>query len=188
VNKILGFWIASSVVLFLLSLVYLQHNLHRKNVLFAWWLCLGVSMQLVSAYGLVLGYPRWMDWLWTAADVLSFALALGVLVVAFRHRSCPVNRALLYGIGAMVVLNLMSRWWGDHLGENVRIWLMNIAFLGPAAFLLLMFSNIRADRLPLYIKSVSPGIISTVSGCSQGAAARSALAPQTFAPALRPLA
>jgi hypothetical protein len=173
VNKILGFWIASSVVLFLLSLVYLQHNLHRKNVLFAWWLCLGVSMQLVSAYGLALGYPRWMNLLWTAADVLSFALAIGVLAVAYRHRSCPVNRALLYGIGAMVVLNLVSRWWGDHLGENVRIWLLNIAFLGPAAFLLLMFSNIRVDRLPLYVRSRFDEVGSAAMSCSQGAIARS---------------
>jgi hypothetical protein len=187
VNKILGFWIASSVVLFLLSLVYLQHNLHRKNAVFAWWLCLGVSMQLVSAYGLVLGYPRWMSFLWVAADVLSFALAIGVLAIAFRHRSCPVNRALLYGVGAMVVLNLMSRWWGDHLGQNVRIWLMNIAFLGPAAFLLLMFSSIRADRLPLHIRSAFPGVASTSSGCGQGAVARSTQRPQRLSPVLRPL-
>jgi hypothetical protein len=175
VNKIVGFWIASSVVLFLLSLVYLQHNLHRKNVLFAWWLCLGVSMQLVSAYGLVLGYPRWMSLLWTAADLLSFALAIGVLAVAFRHRSCPVNRALLYGLGAMVILNLFSRWWGDHLGENVRIWLLNVAFLGPAAFLLLMFSNIRADRLPLYVKSALAGAVSVSIGGGQISVARAAL-------------
>lgn len=168
-NKIYGFWIASSVVLFLLSLVYLQHNLHRKNMIFAWWLCLGVSMQLVSAYGLVLGYPRWMTVVWTVADVLSFAMALGVLGVAFRYRSCPVNRALLYGIGAMLILNLISRWWGDHLGQNVRIWLLNIAFLGPAAFLLLMFSNIRVDRLPLYVKSVFPSATSSPYLCSHNA-------------------
>lgn len=183
-NKILAFWIASSVVLFLLSLVYLQQNLHRKNAVFAWWLCLGVSMQVISAYGLVLGYPRWMNLLWTAADVLSFALAAGVLIVALRYRSCPVNRTLLYGVGAMMVLNLVSRWWGDNLGQNVRIWLLNIAFLGPAAFLLLMFSNIRADRLPLYIRSALPGLASTSTGCGQGASAASAITPRTLSPAL----
>jgi hypothetical protein len=187
VNKILGFWIASSLVLFLLSLVYLQHNLHRRNVLFAWWLCLGVSMQLVSAYGLVLGYPRWMNLLWTAADVLSFALAVGVLAVAFRHRSCPVNRALLYGIGAMVILNLISRWWGDHLKENVRIWLLNIAFLGPAAFLLLMFSNIRVDRLPLYVRSTLAVAGSAPMSCGQSAVARSRVGYRALSPFPRPL-
>lgn len=186
-NKILGFWIASSVVLFLLSLVYLQHNLHRKNVLFAWWLCLGVSMQLVSAYGLVLGYPRWMGLLWSGADVLSFVLAVGVLAIAFRHRSCPVNRALLFGIGAMVILNLISRWWGDHLSENVRIWLLNIAFLGPAAYLLLMFCNIRVDRLPLYVRSALAGATSASMSCGQSAVARSSLHCRSLSPLPRTL-
>lgn len=152
-SKIIVFWIASSVILFLLSLVYLEHNLHRKNSLFAWWLCLGVTMQLVSAYGLVLGCPQWLSLLWSAADVLSYTLAVGVLVVALTRRSCPVNQTLLYGLGAMVAFNLVVRWCGDSLSQNLRSWLVNIAFLGPAIFLLLTFSNIRADRLPLLIKS-----------------------------------
>lgn len=152
-SKIIVFWIASSVILFLLSLVYLEHNLHRKNSLFAWWLCLGVTMQLVSAYGLVLGCPQWLSLLWSAADVLSYTLAVGVLVVALTRRSCPVNQTLLYGLGTMVAFNLVVRWCGDSLSQNLRSWLVNIAFLGPAIFLLLTFSNIRADRLPLLIKS-----------------------------------
>ena len=181
-NKVLGFWIASSLVLFLLSLVYLQHNLHRKNGIFAWWLCLGVSMQLVSAYGLALGYPTWMNWLWSAADVMSFVLAGGVLVVAASRRACPVNRALLYGIGAMVILNLISRWWGDHLGQNLQVWLVNIAFLGPAIFLLVMFSNLRADRLPLCIRTVFPGFVSASIRCGQTAVARSTAGPPALSP------
>jgi hypothetical protein len=186
VNKILGFWIASSVVLFLLSLVYLQHNLHRKNAIFAWWLCVGVSMQLVSAYGLVLGYPRWMNMLWIAADLLSFALAGGVLVLAFSRRACPVNRALLYGIGAMVILNVASRWWGDQLGQNVRIWLVNIAFLGPAIFLLVMFSNLRVDRMPLYLRTPFTGLATRSAGCGEGAVARSAACSRPLLPASGP--
>lgn len=181
-NKVLGFWIASSVVLFLLSLVYLQHNLHRKNSIFAWWLCLGVSMQLVSAYGLALGYPPWMDLIWSAADVLSFALALGAIAVAFSRRSCPVNQTLLYGVGGMLVLNLLSRWWGDHLGENLRIWLVNIAFLGPAIFLLVMFSKIGPDRVPLYAEPARARIMA--AGCTQNAAARSKVRSPALSPAL----
>lgn len=162
-NKITGFWIASSVVLFLLSLVYLQHQLHRKNSLFAWWLCLGVSMQLISAYGLVLGCPQWLSRIWTAADVLSYALAIGVLAVAFVRRACPVNQTLLYGLGAMVSFNLFVRWRGDHLTQSMRSWLVNIAFFGPAIFLLLTLSNIRADRLPLFIKSVFRSFATSVT-------------------------
>ncbi|MGH9354482.1 MAG: hypothetical protein ACRD2G_20315, partial [Terriglobia bacterium] len=55
---------------------------------------------------------------------------------------------------AMLALNVMARWGGASLGESIGSWLQNIAFFGPALFLVLAFSNIRADRLPLFIDSV----------------------------------
>ena len=168
-NRIIGFWIASSVVLFLLSLVYLQLQLHRKNSLFAWWLCVGVSMQLISAYGLVLGCPHWLARVWSLADYLSYGLSLAVLVAAFCRRQCPVNQTLLYGLGAMVAFNLLVRWRGDALNQDLRSWLLNIAFLGPAIFLLLSFSNIRADRLPLHIKSAFQNMFCQAASTRQAA-------------------
>lgn len=153
-NDILGFWIASSVVLFLLSFVYFRQGLNRKNALFGWWLALGVAMQLVSAAGMLLGFPAWMYRLWPIADKVSFALALGVVALAFFRRMCAVNQSLLYGLGAMLALNVMARWGGANLSEAIGSWLQNISFFGPAVFLVLAFSNIRADRLPLFIDSV----------------------------------
>ncbi len=162
-NRILGFWIASSIVLFLLSLVYLQHHLYRKNSLFAWWLCVGVSMQIISAYGLVLGCPAWLGRVWGFADYLSYGLSLAVLVAALCRRQCPVNQTLIYGLGAMIAFNFLVRWRGDSLGQDLRSWLLNIAFLGPAIFLLLSFSNVRADRLPLRIRSAFENLASQVT-------------------------
>lgn len=153
-NKILDFWIASSIVLFLLSFVYVHQSLYRKNALFALWLSLGIIMQIVSAYGMLLAYPAWMYNLWPIADKLSYALAAGVLAFAFIRRSCPVNQILLYGLGAMVAFSLAVRALGGGLSLDFRSWLLNIAFLGPAVFLLLAFSNITVDRLPLYIDMV----------------------------------
>ncbi|MGH9352600.1 MAG: hypothetical protein ACRD2G_10625, partial [Terriglobia bacterium] len=142
-NDILGFWIASSIVLFLLSFVYFHQGLNQKNALFGWWLGLGVSMQMVYAFGMMLAYPVWMYRLWPIADGASFALALAVVVVAFFRRTCAVNQVLLYGLGAMLALNVMARWGGASLGESIGSWLQNIAFFGPALFLVLAFSNIR---------------------------------------------
>lgn len=153
-NDILGFWVASSVVLFLLSFVYFRQSLNRKNALFGWWLALGVAMQLVYAAGMMLGFPSWMYRLLPIADKVSFLLALGVVAVAFFRRACAVNQSLLYGLGAMLALNVMARWGGANLSETVGSWLQNISFFGPAVFLVLAFSNIRADRLPLFIDSV----------------------------------
>lgn len=153
-NDILGFWIASSIVLFMLSFVYFNQGLSRKNALFGWWLALGVAIQIVYAAGMLLGYPAWMYRVWPLADDVSFLLALGVIALALFRRSCPVNQALLYGLGAMLALTAIARWGGANLGESVSSWLQNIAFFGPALFLVLAFSNIRADRLPLFIDSL----------------------------------
>ena len=152
-NKIYAFWIVSSVILFLLSFVYFRQNLHRRNSLFGWWLGLGVAMQIVSMCGILLAYPRWMYKVWPIADGLSFALALAVMITAYLRRSCAVNQALLRGIASMIALNLAARWGSSHLGPAIESWLQNIAFMGPAAFLLVTFSNIRVDRLPLYVAS-----------------------------------
>jgi hypothetical protein len=67
------------------------------------------------------------------------------------RRNCPVNRTLLAGLGAMVVFSLVSRWVGDSVDATTRIWLRNIAFFGPAIFLLVMFTSMRADCLPLLV-------------------------------------
>src|SRR5579863_3762345 len=155
-----AFWIASSMVLFLLSLVYFHHNLHRKNALFAWWLFLGVIMQIASAYCLLFACPIWLFKLWPVADGFSYALAGGVLVIAFIQRSRPVNQILLYGLGAMVTFSLTVRWFGSGLSVDLRGWLLNIAFFGPALFMLLAFSNVGVDRLPLYVDSLLRGLAS----------------------------
>lgn len=150
-NDALGFWIASSAVLLLLACVFFAQGHYRKNAFFAWWLIIGVSMQGVSAYAMLLGFPAWLYRLWPAADWLSYGLAAAALAVAFSRRSCAVNGILLYGLGAMMTFSVGVRWLGAGLGQNIESWLLNIAFLGPAVFLLMAFSNIRADRLPLHI-------------------------------------
>ncbi|MGH9430996.1 MAG: hypothetical protein ACRD3T_05580 [Terriglobia bacterium] len=152
-NRLVTFWIASSSVLFLLSLVYLHYQLHRKNVLFAWWLCLGVAMQLITAYAMVLGSHRFLGYLWRAADMASIVLAAGVLILAYHRRSCAVNRTLLYGLGTMLAFNLITRLTAGHISMVKQTWLQDIAFFGPALFLLVSFSNIRRDRIPLHICS-----------------------------------
>lgn len=152
-NRLITFWIASSSVLFMLSLVYFHYQLHRKNPLFAWWLCLGVTMELISAYAMVLGSHRFLCLLWRAANIASIMMAVAVLILAYARRSCPVNRTLLYGLGAMLAFNLVAHLTSGHISMVKQTWLQDIAFFGPALFLLVSFSNIRGDRIPLHICS-----------------------------------
>ncbi|GEM_PF-1393145 len=152
-NRLITFWIASSTVLFLLSLVYFRYQLHRKNPLFAWWLCLGVAMELISAYAMVLDSHKFLCFLWRAANIASILMAVAVLILAYAQRACPVNRTLLYGLGAMLAFNLIARLTAGHISMVKQTWLQDIAFFGPALFLLVSFSNIRADRIPLHVCS-----------------------------------
>lgn len=151
--KTLAFWALDATVLFVLSLVYFHQGYHRKNQLFAAWLCNGVTMQLVAAWSLAAGRPLWISHLRAADDVVEYVLTAGVLVMAVMRRDCPVNRSLLWGLGAMVALRALSIYLGERVEHSVQVWLRNVAFFGPAIFLLIALSNIRLDRLPLWITS-----------------------------------
>ncbi|HEV2425894.1 MAG TPA: hypothetical protein VGZ29_13780 [Terriglobia bacterium] len=149
--KSVTFWALDATVLFALSLVYLHQGYHRKNAFFAVWLCNGVTMQLIAAWGLAAGPPSWMPQLRACEDILTYALTAGVLITAALRRDCPVNRTLLCGVGAMVALNVLSHFMGLHVQHPLQVWLRNIAFFGPALFLLITFSNLRLDALLLWI-------------------------------------
>ncbi len=150
----IAFWALDACVLFSLSLLYLHQGFHRKTQLFTLWLCGGVVMQLVAAWGLAAGWPRWIEQLRAADDAITYLLTVGVLILAASRRDCPVNRSLLWGLGGMFGLNLLARVLGESVPAQVRVWLRNIAFFGPAIFLLVAFSNLRMDRLPLWLHSV----------------------------------
>ncbi len=176
--KSFTFWALDATVLFALSLVYLHQGYQRKNVFFAVWLCDGVLMQLIAAWGLAAGPPSWMPQLRACEDILAYALTAGVLITAALHRDCAVNRSLLCGVGAMLALNLLGVFLGVHVGRSVQVWLRNIAFFGPAMFMLVSFSNIRLDMLPLWIRAAQ-------ESRSVRWAAGAALATVTFAGGVR---
>lgn len=151
--KTLGFWALDATVAFALSLLYFHQGYHRKNPLFAVWLCNIVTLQLVAAWALAAGPPPWLNYVRAADDVVTYLLAAGVLLTAAAQWQCPVNRSLLWGMGGLVVLNVVSRILGVHVDHSLQIWLRNIAFFGPAIFLLIALSNIRVDMLPLWVTS-----------------------------------
>jgi len=151
--RVITFWALDATVLFALSLVYLHQGYQRKNPVFAVWLFTGVAMQLVGAWSLAAGRPPWVSQVRVVHDVLMYALTVGVLLIAVTRRDCPVNRTLLWGLGAMFALNLFSRFLGVRVDHSVQVWLRNIAFFGPAVFLLIALSGIRFDMLPLWVSA-----------------------------------
>ena len=149
--KTIAFWALDATVLFALSMVYLHQGYQRKNPLFAVWLFNGVLMQLIGAWSLAAGRPPWVNRVRLVDDVIIYVLTAGVLLLAATRRDCPVNRTLLWGLGAMLALNLFSRCLGVHVDRSLQVWLRNIAFFGPAIFMLIALSGIRFDMIPLWI-------------------------------------
>lgn len=156
-NKGLVFWILSALILLLLSLVYLNQGLHRKNPVFTYWLCSGVIVQLLAGWALAAGQPSWLGYLRAAGDFSSFALTVAVLVLAALRRDEPVNRTLLMALGGMLALNILGRFLEGGASPALRAWLRNIAFFGPALYLLTVFSNVPIDRIPLWVKGLWEG-------------------------------
>ena len=151
--KTIAFWALDATVLFALSLVFLHQGYQRKNPLFAVWLFNGVLMQLIGAWSLAAGRPPWVDRVRLVDDVIIYVLTVGVLLLAVIRRDCPVNRTLLWGLGAMTALNLFSKFLGVRVDHSLQIWLRNIAFFGPAIFLLIALSGVRFDLMPLWIST-----------------------------------
>jgi hypothetical protein len=147
-----GFWSASAILLFVLSCLWFHQKLHSFNPCFTAWLALGVLMQVIAAWWLCGGRPAWVVQLRIVLDGITYALAALCLVVALLRRD-PVNQIVLAGLGGMLFFNLLAR--GLSANQNLGIWLRNIAFFGPALFLLLAFSTIRFNRLPLTLQHSS---------------------------------
>src|ERR1700683_3562703 len=124
--KTIAFWALDATVLFALSMVYLHQGYQRKNPLFAVWLFNGVLMQLIGAWSLAAGRPPWVNRVRLVDDVIIYVLTAGVLLWAPTRRDCPVNRTLLWGLGAMLALNLFSRCLGVHVDRSLQVWLRNI--------------------------------------------------------------
>jgi hypothetical protein len=150
-NKALTFWIACSLILFLLSLVWLDQGLHRRNSIFTAWLLASVSMQLIAAWGLALHRPWWFRLLGTASGVATAALAAGAVGLAVARWQCPINRVVLLGLGGMLVLQFGSRLLAD---PGAIRWTRNLGFFGPGLYMLICFSGLRLDRLPLWAADI----------------------------------
>jgi hypothetical protein len=144
------FWLLSSVVLFLLALIYFSLGLCRRNLYFSCWISIGILFQIFVAVGLAAGSPRpsWMAHAKVGFDLLSYLLAAAAITMAAARRSDPVHMVILQGLGGMLALQLAGRIFGIHLLGPLVIWLRNIAFFGPALWMILCFSDIGLTPAP----------------------------------------
>lgn len=162
--KPLTFWIACATILFALSLVVFHYRVHYKNPIFGAWLVASVSAQLLAAWGLALGRPKWFAPAGQVAGLLTAGLAAAAVLMAARGWDAEANRTIALGLGAMLAFDLLQM-GPFHLlkaGTEILAWMRNIAFFGPAVWMLIAFSRLTPDRLTLWAGRIA-GVKSQVS-------------------------
>ncbi len=149
-----AFWIVSGVVLFVLAVFYFSLGLGRRNVFFSAWLCAGLAFQIFAAIGLAAGTsrPPWMAQIKVGFDLLSYLIGGAAIVLAAARRNDPVNSIILHGLLAMVILRLLALFVADG---HSQLWARNIAFFGPALWMLYSFSGAEPGRLVAWAQTMT---------------------------------
>jgi len=151
------FWAACAAVVFALMLISFWTGIHRRNGFYAAWLGFTVCAQLLAACGLALHRPAWFAPAGRVTGAVELLLSICIVILAFCRLDCPINRVLLAGFGAILFFNLLSYVAVSSPLADLRVWgwLRNIGFFGPGVYMLVCFSNLRLDALPLWAGRIS---------------------------------
>ncbi len=144
-------WIASSTLAFLVFLVFFSRQFPRYNWLFASWLLLNVAMQ--GTFGVFAAVGRTRSIPDIPIDLIGWVL-LGLAILKAYRSSDAVNEVILYGLLAQVFLHAFSvAALQFHPQEgSVRILASNLACFSPLAYMLVRFTFVYSDKLPLIAK------------------------------------
>jgi hypothetical protein len=144
-------WIASSTLAFLVFLVFFSRQFPRYNWLFASWLLLNVAMQGTYCVFAAMGRTKSIPDL--PIDMIGWGL-LGMAILKAYRSSDAVNEVILYGLLAQVFLHAFSvAALQYHPQEGtVRVLASNLACFSPLAYMLVRFTFVYSDKLPLIAK------------------------------------
>lgn len=157
------FWVACAVVLIFLYAVWLYQGLNSKNPAFTTWLLISIGFQFLGLTGVAMHYPPWCYAAGRIAQWVGIAGAVVVIGYSVHHWGCsakirgwecPVNKIIVEGLGVMLAFQLGAWLFGN--AETVATWLRNIACFGPFLYMLVCFSGLRMDRIPLWLRDEKP--------------------------------
>ena len=141
-------WIIASTLLFLVFIVFFGRQFPRYNWLFASWLLFGILLQ--SAFAVLAAIEL-------TEHIPDFPLAIGGyilvgLAILKAHRSQDaVNEIIFSGLLALLFLHGVSIAAGFFYDEDSQtaVWAQNLAFFAPLGYMLIRFTFVYSDKLPL---------------------------------------
>jgi hypothetical protein len=147
-EAVMKLWIASSSVAFLLFVIFFARQFPKYNWLFASWLLLNVALQGTFALFAAAGKTRSIPDI--PIDFIGWMLIGLAMIKAYRSTDA-VNEIILYGLIAQVFLHAfsMSALHFYQPDNGARVLASNLACFSPLAYMLVRFTFVYSDRLPL---------------------------------------
>jgi len=147
-----------------LALLFLFSHLqlYRRHPFFMLWLLAAPLANLAVWVLYWAGEARLLARAEVGLDVLEYALLIGTLVVSVIQWHDPSSVVLRRGISALIIFTLAGRQAADyHFAGGLGTVLANItnaSFLGPIAYMVVKFSGIRLELIPLWLHEDVPWV------------------------------
>ena len=141
-------WIASSTLAFLVFLVFFARQFPRYNWLFAAWLLLNVAMQ--GAFAIFAAFNQTKHIPDVPITIIGWTLLTLALLKAHRSPDA-VNEVIFSGLVAQIFLQGVSVSALHFYRQDgpARIIASNLACFSPLAYMLVRFTFVYSDSLPL---------------------------------------
>lgn len=144
----LTLWIIASTLLFLVFIVFFGRQFPRYNWLFASWLLLGILLQTAFAVLAALNLTEHIPDLPLA--VVGYIL-MGLAVLKAHRSQDAVNEVVFSGLLALIFLTgvSMAAVYLYDQDSQTAVLAQNLAFFAPLGYMLVRFTFVYSDRLPL---------------------------------------
>jgi hypothetical protein len=164
-------WILSASILFFLFLTFFARQFPKYNGWFSAYLLFSVGLQILFSISLAAGFTRRIPM--TVLDVVGWGLILMAALAAVRAQDA-VNEVIQNGLGMVIIFNLLAlaAIWFHQAPASMRVWTSNVACFVPSGYMLVRFSFVMSDGLPLWVRQIlnSRFNVQEVAGAAVGVA------------------
>ena len=141
-------WIVASTLLFLVFIVFFGRQFPRYNWLFASWLLLGILLQ--SAFAVLASLKLTEHIPQLPLGIVGWIFVGLALLKAHRSQDA-VNEVIFSGLLALTFLHGVSiaTFYFYHQNSQAAALAQNFAFFAPLGYMLVRFTFVYSDKLPL---------------------------------------
>ncbi len=161
--KTYGLYLAACGLQLVLLFLFSHLQLYRRHPVFMIWLLAAPLANLAIWVLFWTGEFQVLARAEVGLDILEYALLLGSLVMAVLQWHDSASVVLRRGIIALFIFTLAGRVAANlHLAGGLGVLLANItnaSFLGPVAYMVVKFSGLRLERIPLWLREDRPWIV-----------------------------